>query len=471
MVNVTYRIRPLLIDKKSHTTPMRIDKPLWHEGLILTQQHFQQQQRWAEFALHQFATAAVAEPWGTLGVDVDEEALATGRLKLTRLKLRFPDGTPVDTTVVDALPPARDLTQGMPADQQIVVVLATLALPDANGNNCRFDEAPLARPRRSYREFVKVTDLNGTGEAEIAAERHAVRLLFNFESHADETVCAIARLTRTKSGQFQVDHRFVPPCLTLGSHPLHVERINRLADILQAKSLALGARRSERIEQVAEYGVADVQLFWLLHCIHAAWPQLRLYGTHPSRSPEHLYVTLAQLASALMTFSTGAQLTDIPAYDHAGADEVLAKLESMIRDLLNAIIPSRVMSIGLTHKNPTTWTGQILDERIVEGAADWYLSVNAPMPAFELVEQFPRLCKIGAPDEVEHIINSALLGIPLKAVQRVPAAIPVRLDNHYFALDSASAAHAKMLAARACQVYLPASIPDASLELYAVLRS
>ncbi|RQR49650.1 type VI secretion system baseplate subunit TssK [Burkholderia sp. Bp9126] len=450
---------------------MRIDKPLWHEGLILTQQHFQQQDRWAGFAMQQFATAAIAEPWGTLGVEVDEEALATGRLKLTRLKLRFPDGTPIDTTLADALPAGRDLTQGLPADQQSVIVLAALALPDANGNNCRYDETTLARPRRSYREFVKVTDLNGATETEIAAERHAVRLLFDFESHADDTACAIARLTRTTSGQFQVDHRFVPPCLTLGSHPLHLERINRLADILQAKSLALGARRSERIEQVAEYGVADVQLFWLLHCIHAAWPQLRLFTTHPGRSPEHLYATLAQLASALMTFSTGAQLTDIPAYDHVRADEVFAKLESMIRDLLDAIIPSRVVSIGLTRKTPTTWTGQFLDERIVGDAADWYLSVNAPMSAFELVEQFPRLCKIGAPDDVEHIINSALLGIPLKAVQRVPAAIPVRLDNQYFALDSSSTAHAKMLAAHACQIYLPASVPDASLELYAVLRS
>ncbi|WP_175983649.1 type VI secretion system baseplate subunit TssK [Burkholderia vietnamiensis] len=450
---------------------MRIDKPLWHEGLILTQQHFQQQDRWAEFALRQYASAAIAEPWGTLAVEIDEEALATSRLKLTRLRLCFPDGTPIDTTIADSLPPARDLTRGVPTELQSVVVLAALALPDANGSNCRFDEAALARPRRSYREFVKVPDLNGTTETEIAAERHAVRLLFDFESHADDTVCAIARLTRGSSGQFQVDHRFVPPCLTLGSHPLHLERIHRIADILHAKSLALGARRSERLEQVAEYGVADVQLFWLLHCIHAAWPQLRLFVTHPGRSPEQLYATLAQLASALITFSTTVQLTDIPAYDHSRADEVFARLETMIRELLNAIIPSRVVSIGLTRNGPTTWTGQFLDERIVADAADWYLSVNAPMPAFELAEQFPRLCKIGAPDDVEHIINSALLGVPLKAVQRVPSAIPVRLDNHYFALDSASVVHRKMLAARACQIYLPASIPDASLELYAVLHS
>ncbi|MBN3722694.1 type VI secretion system baseplate subunit TssK [Burkholderia sp. Ac-20379] len=450
---------------------MRIDKPLWHEGLILTQQHFQQQERWAGFAMQQLAAAALVEPWGTLAVEVDEEALATARLKLTQLTLRLPDGTPIDTTIADALPAARDLTQGVPADLQSLVVFAALALPDANGSNCRLDETTLARPRRAYREFVKVIDLNGTDAAEIAAERLAVRLLFDFESHADDTVCAIARLTRGANGQFQVDRRFVPPCLTLAGHASHLERIGRLADILQAKSLALGGRRSERLAQVAEYGVADVQLFWLLHCIHAAWPQLRLFASHANRPPEQLYSTLAQLTSALMTFSTGARLSDIPAYDHARADDIFATLESMIRDLLDAIIPSRVVSIDLARKGPTTWSGQFLDERIAADSADWYLSINAPLPAFELVEQFPRLCKIGAPDDVEHIVNSALLGIPLKAVQRVPGAIPVRLDNHYFALDASSPVHAKMLAARACQIYLPASIPDASLELYVVLRS
>ncbi len=288
-------------------------------------------------------------------------------------------------------------------------------------------------------------DGNGTDESEIAAERHAVRLLFDFEPHADDTVCAIARLVRSTSGQFQLDRRYVPPCLSLGAHELHVERIGRIADILLAKSLALGARRSERIEQVAEYGVADVQLFWLLHCIHAAWPQLRFLASNPNLPPERLYTVLAELASALMTFSTSSQLTDIPAYDHVRADEVFAEIESMIRNLLDAIIPSRVVPIDLAHENATTWTGQILDTRIADGAADWYLSVNSTLPAFELVERIPRLCKIGAPDEVDHIVNSALAGIALKAVQRVPAAIPVRLDNQYFALDAASPAHARML--------------------------
>lgn len=449
---------------------MRIDKPLWHEGLILTQQHFQQQERWTEFSLQQFASATVTQPWGTLGVEVDEGALTVGRLKLTRLKMRFPDGTPFDSTVADALPSARDLTQGQVAQAQSVVVLAALPLLEANGSNCRLDDAALTTPRRSYREFVKVNDLNGSGQAEISAQRHAVRLLFDFESQADDTVCAIARLTRTNTGQFQVDPRFVPACLTLAAHSLHMERVQRLADILQAKSLLLATRRSERMEQVAEYGVADVQLFWLLHCIHTAWPQLRFFSTHAQQPPERLYVLLAQLAATLMTFSTRATLSDIPTYDHARADEVFSQLETMICELLNTVIPSRVVPIELTSKSSTTWTGRFLDERVVAGA-DWYLSVQSSLPAFELVEHFPQLCKMGAPQDVEHIVSSALAGIPLKTVQRVPGAIPVRLDNHYFALDSGDPAFARMVAARACQIYLPSSVPEVSLELYAVLRS
>ena len=70
---------------------------------------------------------------------------------------------------------------------------------------------------------------------------------------------------------------------------------------------------------------------------------------------------------------------------------------------------------------------------------------------------------------MEQIVNSALSGIPLRTMSRLPAAIPVRIENQYFALDSAHPAFKRMVDARACQFYIPASMPDVSLELYAVL--
>lgn len=449
---------------------MRTFKPLWQEGLVLAQHHFQQQDRWWRFAQQQLAPLAVAEPWGVQDVDVDRKALELGRLKLEGLKLRFQDGTPIDTSIADVLPPARDLGRDIALDVQSVVVLAALPLLNAEGSNCKMEEETLARPRRYFREYVQVPDVNGSLDVEMAVERHAVRLLFDFESHADDVVCPIARLIRGTQGVFEVDPTYVPPCLTLSGHTRHEDRVARIADILLAKATALAGRRSERIDQVAEFGVADVSLFWLMHCLHTHWPELRFFANHPYQPPERLYMVLARLTGALMTFSTGTALTEIPPYEHARQDEIFGKLESLIRDLLDAVIPSRVIPIGLTKKTPTTWAGQFEDERLLEGA-DYYLSVSAALPAFDLNEQIPKLCKIGAPDDIAHIVNSALPGVPLKAVQRVPAAIPVRLENQYFALDASDAAHARMLAAHACQIYLPTTVAGASLELYAVLTT
>jgi len=445
---------------------MRIFKPLWHEGVILTPQHFQQQDLWNRYAEQQQSALTVAQPWGVIDVQLDPATLAAGRLNLTSLKLRLPDGTMIDSDSADVLPTAR----AVPQSHQSAIVLAALPLFDASSRNCRFDEEKLVRPRRYFRDFVKVADLFGEGQEELSVQRHAVHLLYDFEEQQGDMVCPVARIVRNQSGQFELDPLYVPPCLMLSAHKRHQERLARLADILLAKSTSLSQRRRERVDQIAEFGVADVSLFWLLHCLNTHWPALVFMQQHPHQPPENFYAILARLAGALMTFSTATTLADLPAYDHHKQDAVFDTLENLIRDLLTTIIPSRVIPIDLEQNNSSSWSGQFKDDRLLSGA-DYYLSVHASLPAWQLIEQFPKLCKIGCPDDIDHIVNAALPGIALRAVQRVPAAIPVRLENQYFALDSSDPAHARMLAAHACQIYLPTSVPDANLELFAVLTS
>jgi type VI secretion system protein ImpJ len=244
--------------------------------------------------------------------------------------------------------------------------------------------------------------------------------------------------------------------------------MDRLSAILAAKSASLAVRRRERSDQIADYAVADVSLFWLLHSVNSTWPELARLCAAPDQHPEQLYGVLARLAGSLLTFSMTETLQAIPRYDHHAPEPVFAELESLIRTLLDTVIPSRVVPIALERVKQTMWLGKINDERLVE-EADYYLSVQSELPAQALLDQLPRLCKAGAPDEVEQIVNSALPGIPLRAMSRLPAAIPIRVESQYFALDSAHPAFKRMVAARACQLYVPTSITNVSLELYAVL--
>ncbi|CAG9182371.1 hypothetical protein LMG23992_04723 [Cupriavidus laharis] len=433
----------------------------------MTPQHFQQQTLWDRYADEHVARMASPAPWGVVRVGLDQQALSISRLAVNALAVRLPDGTVVDTETADLTPPARDL-RDVPAQQETVVVLIGLALVDAQGGNCvEAGERP-ARPRRFVREYLEVADLHGEGKEEISVERHALALLFDFEAHGDYVTCPIARLVRSPQGRFELDPAFVPPCLFLSANVRLTERMNRLSEILAAKSASLAVRRRERSDQIADYAVADVALFWLLHSVNSSWPELARLCAAPQQHPERLYAVLARLAGSLLTFSTTDTLQAIPAYDHLAPEPVFAELESLIRTLLDTVIPSRVVPVALERTRPTAWVGKILDERLVEGA-DYYLSVQAGLPAHVLLEQLPRLCKAGAPDEVEQIVNSALPGIPLRTMSRLPAAIPVRIENQYFALDSAHPAFQRMLKARACQFYVPASLPDVSLELFAVL--
>lgn len=446
---------------------MKITRPLWAQGIFMTPQHFQQQAMWDRFADERVARIASPDPWGVTHVAFDTHALSISRLQLTSLAARLPDGTYVDSETADRLPPSRDLAE-VPAQLDAATVLIGLPLMDAQGGNCVEDGERPARPRRFLREYLQVVDVNGEGKEEISVERHALALLFDFEQAGDYVTCPIGRVVRNAQGRFEFDTSFVPPCLVLSANEQLLARMNRLAEILLAKSASLAVRRRERSDQIADYAVADVSLFWLLHSVNTTWPDLARLCQAPDQHPERLYGVLARLAGSLLTFSTTESLQAIPAYDHRAPEPVFAELESLIRTLLDTVIPSRVVPVALERVKPTVWSGRFNDERLVEGA-DYYLSVQAGLPAHQLLDQVPRLCKAGAPDEVEQIVNSALPGIPLRTMSRLPAAIPVRIENQYFALDGSHPAFARMLAARACQFYIPASIPDVSLELYAVL--
>ncbi|WP_074171316.1 type VI secretion system baseplate subunit TssK [Caballeronia temeraria] len=446
---------------------MKITRPLWAQGVFMTPQHFQQQALWEHFANARIAEMASPDPWGVIDVSIDTQALGIDRVQFTKLSLRLPDGTLIDSDMSDWLPAARSLAE-VGSQYDAVTVLAGVALIDAQGGNCIEPGAKPARPRRFVREYLHVADLHGEGKEEISVERHAVALLFDFETSGDYVTCPVARFIRNAQGRFELDAAFVPPCLFLSANAILTARMKRLSEILSAKSASLAVRRRERSDQIADYAVADVSLFWLLHSVNSSWPELARLVQAPNQHPERLYALLSRLAGSLLTFSTTETLQALPPYDHRAPEPVFAELESLIRNLLDTVIPSRVVPIALERVRGTVWTGQINDERLVEDA-DYYLSVQAALPAHALIEQFPRLCKAGAPDDVEQIVNSALSGIPIKPMSRLPAAIPVRIENQYFALDASHPAFKRMIGARACQFYVPASIPDVSLELYAVL--
>ncbi|MCR0998784.1 type VI secretion system baseplate subunit TssK [Serratia rubidaea] len=444
---------------------MKIYRPLWTDGAVLAPQQFQQQARWDAHVADRVAAMSLANTWGVLHAEFDIAALSLSRLNATRLAVRFQDGTLIDTELADNLPAVCDLADVQDRDRVEVV----LALPLLSANGANLDDGKGSeRPQRWQQEWVMVQELAGNERTEIAVLRHTVSLRFAHQENGAWLTCPVARLVRNMQGQWAMDNDFIPPALAFSASPLLVQALSDLLHRLQARRKRLMQMRRESNERLADFAVADVSLFWLLNALNSAEPVLNELFQAPSRHPEFFYRELARLAGGLLTFSLTHSAEDIPPYQHAAPEQVFPPLFTLLDSLLEASLPSRVVSIELEHVGQF-WQGTLHDARLREGA-DFYLSVRSPIANHLLQTQFPLLCKAGSYEDVSDVVNVAMNGIALKPLAHVPAAIPLRLENQYFALDLNGQAAQAMLTAGNCAFYIPAALGEVKLELYAVLR-
>ena len=450
----------------------RTHRILWGEGIFLRPQHFQQQDLFLEARLAQCLAASHAHPWGVLAAHLDSAALTLGTLRFEQLELVFQDGTGFDAPQQEPLPLARNLREieGLGAEP-----LVCACLPQLNGfgGNSRDPGLPgggAGHPVRFHLERTPIPDLHTDAlESEVTVLRANVRLLVGQESQDGQWAVPVARLQRTGSGAWAADTSYVPPAMALRGAPHLLGLLTTLVDLLQARSHALAGSHREKSRTVTEYGTSDVASFWLLHSVNRSFPLLNHLRAHPQAHPEQLYLGLAQLAGELLTFSSASSLGDIPAYRHDDLTTTFHRLETMIRELLETVISTRYALVPLREARPSFHVGQLEGDRLAE-ACDFYLSVTADRPAAEILETVPLKLKVGCPDDVDKILNSALPGVRLGHVTRTPAAVPVRIGNHYFALEPQGPIYERMLKARSICVYVPQALPPMTMELIAVFR-
>ncbi|MHA4866917.1 type VI secretion system baseplate subunit TssK [Duganella sp. PWIR1] len=440
-------------------------KVLWGEGLFLRPQHFQQQDRYHEARLHHTARALHPYLWGVREITWDLDALKAGKLRLESLSLIFRDGEIVDAPASAPLPPAVDLAR-IPVSVTEVTWYAALPSLAPNGGNA-VAEQQHAGPRYSHANREMADLYTQAVGAEVGFLRSAVRLMSDMEPLGAFECVPVMRLRRVVTGGFEPDPAFIPPGLSIAGTPALKALLDRLLDALQAKVQSLQGHMREPSRNVIEFRSGDVSSFWLLHTVSTSAAALMHYVRNPQLHPERLFETLLALAGALMTYSKQYALIDLPGYQHDDPAPCFAALDNIVRDLLDTVISTKYFAIALTEEKPSYHLGK-LDSGKIDQRTTLYLAVSAALPALELVDVVPLRVKVGAPDDVEKCVLSAMPGVKLTHAPQVPAAIPVQPDTYYFALEGKGMLYEQMLKAQSISIYVPAGIRDLRLNLIAV---
>ncbi|MCQ4146099.1 type VI secretion system baseplate subunit TssK [Vogesella sp. AC12] len=441
---------------------------LWGEGMFLRPQHFQQQTLFLEQDAAIRQQLLCRHAWGVQQLRLDESALKGGLVRLDALGVLFRDGALYQAPQAAPLPLSRDLSS-LPQLGVTTTLYACLADLQPYGGNTRSGEST-GRPCRYHSGGEELADLYTQAlPAEVAVLEPDVRLMLEEENRDGYDAIALCRLQKDATGQWVVAEDYLPPMLTIAAAGALPQLLRRLLDILLVKSQALAGAQREKAKSVMEFGSSDISAFWLLHTVNRNFARLRHLSLSNPLHPEALYMALAEFCGELQTFSTRFALADIPAYRHEDLYTVFAALDLQIRELLETVISARYAVIPLHSPKPSFYIGRLESDRLLENV-DFYLSVQSEQPASQVLDNVPLKLKIGAPDDVEKILNSAMRGVALSHAAQTPSAVPVRVGNHYFALQPHGDIFARMLQSRSICIYVPQTLSGLNLELIAVFR-
>jgi type VI secretion system protein ImpJ len=470
-----------------------LSRVVWSEGMHLAQHHFQAQSRYFEDLVAFSVASLFFEPYGVAGLELDAEALFNGTVSLTHARGIMPDGLAFHFPD-DPLPEPLEIREIFSPTHDSHLVLLAIPPFRPRQSNCGLDSngaAPGVRFSSAARSLPDET--TGQDPKPVALARKNFRLLLDVQAADDTVSVPLARVRRDGSGHFIYDPEYVPPCIRIGASARLMQLLARLVDLLDAKADAMLAQRQGSQRSLTEYASREIADFWLSHTIHSSLPPLRNLLQTRGRHPEVLYTELARLAGALCTFSLQSHPRGIPLYEHDHLERCFSGLERHIREHLEVVLPTRCISVALrqasreqleessaldaqmreayhdflVRASPYFHLGPVTDRRCF-GKAHWFLGVRSSASHGEVISKVPALVKICSAKHIARLVKDAYPGLGLEHMPSPPSEISPRIDTLYFRLQPTGGCWSSILETGRIGVYVPASLPDAEIELSVV---
>jgi type VI secretion system protein ImpJ len=442
-------------------------KVLWHEGMLLLPQHFQQADRHHEAVLRQLLAQLVPYGHGLARLSIDGEALGNEQFKLTACSGIMPDGTPFDLPPGDASPLARPVGKLLAGGTSRLGI--SLAIPLDRAGECNVSEGGQldGRPTRYRSASATVVDDHPPGERqEVRLAVRNLRLLVDGESHDGQAVIRLAELVRLPTGAIALADDFVPPCLTVAASAALTNQLKRTVEILASRSHELSASRRQRTQGMVEFTVSESANLLLLHTVNGALGALAPLIAQPLVHPATLYAELSHLAAQLFTFAGDGHPRELPAYEHDQPAACFRTIDARLRTLLETNIAVRYVPLPIARSSERIHAAR-LPEAVLD-AHRFYLSVHCGLPAEKVMKEFPLKSKAAASGRLAELVAKSVRGMALTYLAVPPGEIPAQPGCSYFEISRDGELWKAVADGRAFSIFVPAEFTDLKLELMAV---
>ncbi|WP_221793886.1 type VI secretion system baseplate subunit TssK [Oceanobacter mangrovi] len=396
---------------------VRIPNPVcWHEGMLLSPQHFQQNHLYWEVQLRQQLSLSSAHYWGIAALQLDRSALLEGKVIIQRLLAIMPDGLPIDYRAGEDLPLTLEL-DFKNSDAHTVQLTVPIQVPGS------------ASERSEIQRYSTTSDSprvdENTGDNEVVLPRLQPRLSLQATDKASNRYVGLPlfRVIKPDTGHPQLDPGYAPPLLQLGADAFRIgdeaapgsrplpQRLQALALAVRHKALQL-AGLSEGGESLGHH-VTQRHHSWIRAMVKEL-PELELLAQSADSKPFELYRALLRMAGPISELDPSNIPPRFPPYQHdnalPGFDRVISYIQQQVER-----VNLNYTSIGLNEKQDGVftlsydkeWEGKDLLLELTPTAGGGYDSLVRWLGA----------CRIASVSVHKELMQRRLLGASAEAIE------------------------------------------------------
>jgi len=313
------------------THPQLSNRIQWHEGMLLTPQHFQQEGARVDALLAWQSLAAQPYGWGVRTLEIDEALLTTGLLRVKRLDAILPNGMAVsyDSTQDQGQALELDLTAWSEAMAQ-----QDLAIYIVLGNTRSLRQAGQPAMFRGVESAPVEDEVSQALAADLP--RMALNLALAAGAVPSAAYVSLKLMTVHKGNEIVRRGAYMPALLEVPAGAEVRQRAQLLATHMRNKAVFLArqtAQPSSRLEDRLNLLEQKARLSSLILNL----PPLEALLRCPVVQPLPLYLALCAQLGPLATLRAGAVPLLPPAYDHAdawaGFEAVLGALTELVAEV------------------------------------------------------------------------------------------------------------------------------------------
>jgi len=306
----------------------------WHEGMLLSPQHFQRMSLGQHTLLRFYASLLDRYSWGISTYELDNTAVVDGILRVRHVEALLPDGALV-------------YYDGQTASESLEIDFQKSNLLQENKSVSIYLTVPTQYGKR-YQKAVDegVPDWNNAdNRMDLPVLKPVPKLVVEDDLQTMAAHIPLAKIA-IEEGTFVLSE-FLPPLLSMSTSPKIKKQCIKLADLMRSKSEILSSERKH--QEITEAPGMHAEISSKVEKLVSALPLFEALIADEYTSPHHIYLILNHIAGQVCSLNTYMTPPRFSAYDH---NDIMASCHPLFEYIASTIdqISKKYLTITL-HPN------------------------------------------------------------------------------------------------------------------------